>query len=209
METVRNKIYETKAADADEKGHVTIAVNAFGNEDSDGDVSLPGSFKKTLKEHFNRVRWFLDHDTTKLLGVPIKGYETAEHLVMEAQFNMQVQLARDVYEFYKLFAAHGRSLEHSVGLQAIKYQIDQTSQIRTISEWKLWEFSTLQSWGANENTPLLGIKTLLNEINQGRFSDPLKRTTESLMTGEPSKVTPKVSTADRKYMTELYNLLKI
>ena len=75
METVKQKIYQSKAANLDTKGRVLIAVNAFGNTDSDGDISAPGSFKKTLKENFNRVRWFLNHDTTILLGVPIKGYE--------------------------------------------------------------------------------------------------------------------------------------
>lgn len=208
MEAVRNKIYETKAADADEKGRVKIAVNAFNNTDSDGDISLPGSFKKTLKEHFNRVRWFLDHDTTKLLGVPIAGYETAEYLVMEAQFNMNVQLSRDIYEFYKLYAEHGKTLEHSVGLQAVKYSIDQTTFTRTVSEWKLWEFSTLQSWGANDNTPLLDIKSLLNKINTGRFSDPAKRATESLIDPKPAAVTSTIKRADQLYFNELLNLLK-
>lgn len=169
MEMVKNKSWQNwQFKDLDRKGMVQIAVNAFNNTDEDGDVSLPGSFKKTLKENFSRVRWFLNHDTTILLGVPVKGYETSDHLVMEARFNMEKQIARDTYEDYKLYAEHDKTLEHSVGLQAIKYEIDKEMQTRKVSEWKLWEFSTLTSWGANQNTPLMNIKSQFNddEINK-------------------------------------------
>ena len=172
---IKQKIFESKAVDLDRKGQVLIAVNAFGNTDSDGDISLAGSFKKTLKENFDRVRWFLNHDVTILLGVPIKGYEEGKYLKMQAQFNLEKQIARDTYEDYKLYAEHGKSLEHSVGLQAIKYAIDNETRVRSVSEWKLWEFSTLTHWGANSDTPLLGIKGLLDQMsNNQRYSDERK-----------------------------------
>ena len=188
MEAVKQKSWtDWQVKDLNNKGMVQIAVNAFNNEDSDGDISLPGSFKKTLKENFGRVRWFLNHDVTQLLGVPIKGYEQGDHLVMEAQFNLEKQLAKDTYQDYKLYAEHGKSLEHSVGVQAIKYDIDNESQVRKISEWKLWEFSTLTHWGANENTPMLGIKSkdelrqLIEEMaNNPNYSDTRKKTIENI-----------------------------
>ena len=224
METVKQKIYQSKAANLDTKGRVLIAVNAFGNTDSDGDISAPGSFKKTLKENFNRVRWFLNHDTTILLGVPIKGYEEEGFLKMEAQFNMEKQIARDTYEDYKLYQEYGKSLEHSVGLQAIKFSIDQDKQIRTVTEWKLWEFSTLTHWGSNENTPLLGIKAntnlenilskftpdeiieVLNRMNIGNYSDTRKREAEkALQLVEPSRVT----LDERAAMRDILKLINI
>lgn len=190
---IKQKIFESKAVDLDKKGQVLIAVNAFGNTDSDNDISLPGSFKKTLKENFARVRWFLNHDVTILLGVPIKGFEEGQYLKMQAQFNLEKQIARDTYEDYKLFQEHGKSLEHSVGLQAIKWTFDETKGVRTISEWKLWEFSTLTHWGANENTPLLGIKSRLEEMgNNTNYSDERKRQIEQTQKAlfiEPSRVT--------------------
>ena len=188
MEAVKQKSWtDWQVKDLNNKGMVQIAVNAFNNEDSDGDISLPGSFKKTLKENFGRVRWFLNHDVTKLLGVPIKGYEKGDHLVMEAQFNLEKQLAKDTYQDYKLYAEHGKSLEHSVGVQAIKYDIDESKAVRKVSEWKLWEFSTLTHWGANENTPMLGIKSkdelrqLIEEMaNNPNYSDTRKKTIENI-----------------------------
>ena len=196
---VKQIIFPSITKELNQKGMVKIAVNAFGNTDSDGDVSLPGSFRKTLKEHFGRVRWFLNHDTTKLLGVPIKGYEEGDHLVMEAQFNLAKQIAVDTYEDYKLYQEHGKSLEHSIGVNAVKYAIDQNTGTREVSEWKLWEFSTLTHWGANDNTPLLGIKSmddlqkLLEKMgNNSRYSDERKQNIEQTQKAlfiEPSRVT--------------------
>jgi len=190
---IKQKIYQSKAVDLDRKGQVLIAVNAFGNQDSDFDISMPGSFKKTLKENFDRVRWFLNHDVTKLLGVPIKGFEEGDYLKMQAQFNLEKEISRDTYEDYKLYAEHGKSLEHSVGLQAIKFTTDNATGTRSISEWKLWEFSTLTHWGANENTPLLGIKNDLEIMgNNPRYSDNRKKTIEKAQKAlfiEPSRVT--------------------
>jgi HK97 family phage prohead protease len=204
-QTVKQKIFLSETKELSEKGYVQIAVNAFGNTDSDGDVSLKGSFNKTLKEHFDRVRWFLNHNTTQLLGVPIKGYETAEYLVMEAQFNLEKQIGRDTYEDYKLFKANGKSLEHSIGVQAIKYKIDESKGIREVSEWKLWEFSTLTHWGSNENTPLLGIKDLLLQMsNNKKYSDQRKKTLESLLTVEPGRTTPQQK-ADLKQIIKLFD----
>ncbi len=224
---IKQKIYQTKSQDLDQKGRVLIAVNALGNEDADGDISKPGSFKKTLKENFDRVRWFLNHDMTILLGVPVKGYEEGDYLKMEAQFNLEKQIARDTYEDYKLYAEYGKSLEHSVGLQAIKYTIDQEKYTRTVTEWKLWEFSTLTHWGANENTPLLGIKSMtdliskadnieqvkeiLAKMNTGNFSDTRKKQSEILIESlfmEPSRITPKQK-ADLKKISELLNFTNI
>jgi HK97 family phage prohead protease len=151
------KDFQTKIEDVDEKGRVLVAANAIGNVDSDEDRSMPGSFSKTLRENFNRLKWFLNHRTDQLLGVPVEGKEDGTYLKMLGQLNMKKQLSLDTYEDYKLYAEYGRSLEHSIGVEAIKKQ--ERDEIREVYEWKMWEYSTLTAWGANENTPLLGIKS--------------------------------------------------
>lgn len=179
---VQQKQFSTQIKALDEKGRVLLAVNAIGNTDSDLDISMPGSFTKTLKENFSRVRWFLNHNTTQLLGVPISGKENNGYLEMEAQFNMKKQLAIDTYNDYKLYAEHGNTLEHSIGVQAIKYDINNDTGIRKVSEWKLWEFSTLTHWGANEDTPMIGIKNRAAEPHSTRkqylFIEPSRYTQE-------------------------------
>ena len=152
------KDFQTIVKDVDEKGRVLVAANAFGNVDADKDMSMPGSFTKTLKEGFSRLRWLLNHDKNILLGVPIEGKENYPHLEMLGQLNMKKQISKDTYEDYKLYAEYGKSLEHSVGVEPIKKQQDK--EVRKVFEWKLWEYSTLYTWGANENTPMLGIKSM-------------------------------------------------
>lgn len=147
---------DCKVDDIDKKGRIVVAANAFDNQDADGDVSAVGSFKKTLTENFNRTRWFYNHDKTILLGVPLEGKEDYPFLKMTGQLNLEKEIARDVYSDYKLYAEHGKSLEHSVGVNPV--QRDQKDR-RIVKEWKLWEYSTLSSWGANPNTPALGIKS--------------------------------------------------
>ena len=157
MEPISNRIYKTKSIDVDDKGVVKIAVNAFGNKDADGDISDKGSFNKTLSENFPRVKWFLNHDPGILLGVPISGAEIDKYLEMVAQFNMKKQISVDTYNDYKLYAEHGKTLEHSIGVKAIKRDEVNKSLVK---EWQLWEFSTLTGWGANPDTPLLDIKSI-------------------------------------------------
>lgn len=207
---VKQKVFKSQTKELDEKGRVLIAVNAFNNEDSDGDISKPGSFKKTLKENFDRIRWFLNHNSSILLGVPIKGYEEGSYLIMEAQFNLEKEIARDTYEDYKLYKEHGRSLEHSVGLQAIKYDVNDETYVRTVHEWKLWEFSTLTHWGSNEDTPLLNIKDKQKDIieqmgNNPRYSDKRKQQIEQTQKAlfiKPSTMTLKEEAAMNDFVSE-------
>lgn len=151
------KDYSSQVKDVDEKGRVLVAANAIGNIDSDKDISESGSFDKTLQENFSRLKWFLNHDKNLLLGVPLEGKQNGKYLEMLGQLNMNKQLSKDVYTDYKLFAEHNRTLEHSIGVEAVKTKDE--GDIRRVTEWKLWEYSTLTSWGANQDTPMLGIKT--------------------------------------------------
>lgn len=155
-ELYQRLLYRTKANDLDEeKGIVTVAVNGIGIVDSQNDISMPGSFNKTLKENIGRMKWFLNHDTTQLLGVPLEGEEKDGNLVMVGQLNLAKQIGRDTLEDYKLYASAGRTLEHSIGVQAVKRD---SSDKRKVLEWKMWEYSTLTSWGSNPQTFLVGIK---------------------------------------------------
>lgn len=161
------KNLSTTVKDVDQKGRVVVAANAFNNIDADKDISLPGSFDKTIKENFHRVKWFLNHDRTQLLGVPLEATPTAQYLQITGQLNLNKQIAKDIYEDYKLYAEYGKSLEHSIGVDPVKVMDDFENGVRKVSEWKLWEYSTLTSWGANEMTPLISMKStdLQSDLN--------------------------------------------
>ncbi|MBU3807723.1 MAG: phage prohead protein [Candidatus Phocaeicola faecipullorum] len=155
-EKTKSLQYRTKANDVDEKGIVTVAVNGIGVKDSQNDISMPGSFNKTLKENIGRMRWFLNHRPDQLLGVPLSGEEKEGNLIMVGQLNLEKQIGRDTLADYKLYAENGRTLEHSIGVKAIKR--DETDPCKVL-EWKMFEYSTLTSWGSNPQTFLVNLKS--------------------------------------------------
>jgi HK97 family phage prohead protease len=152
-------LIKSNITDLDGSGIVTVAANAFNNIDADGDISMPGSFTKTIKESFYRVKWFKNHNRDELIGVPLEAKESNEFLIVRGRINMNKQLGRDIYSDYKIYAEEGLSLEHSIGVDAIRKEDDHENKVRKVMEWKWWEFSTLTSWGANPNTPLLELKS--------------------------------------------------
>ena len=155
-ETMKSLQLETKATDVTKEGVVTVAVNGIGIEDSQHDISMTGSFVNTLENRIHKMRWFLNHDTRQLLGVPLSGEEKADNLIMTGRINLNKQIGRDTLADYELFAEAGRTLEHSIGVKALKRdEVDR----RKVLEWDMLEYSTLTAWGANPNTYLVGIKS--------------------------------------------------
>lgn len=155
-ETMKSLQYETKALDVTDEGIVTAAVNAIGIEDSQHDISMPGSFDNTLRNDIAKMRWYLNHDQRLLLGVPLSGEEKDGNLVMVGKINLDKQIGRDVFSDYKLYHEAGRTLEHSIGVKALKRDsVDK----RKVLEWKMLEYSTLTNWGSNPQTFLVGLKS--------------------------------------------------
>lgn len=151
-----NLQYETKALDVTEKGIVTVGVNGIGIEDAQHDISMPGSFADTLREDISKMRWFLNHDSRQLLGVPLSGEEKDNNLIMTGQLNLNKQIGRDILEDYKLFRDAGRTLEHSIGVKALARDEEDR---RKVLKWRMLEYSTLTGWGANPQTFLVGLKS--------------------------------------------------
>lgn len=216
------KSFETQVKDIDQKGRITVAANALGNIDAVKDMSMEGSFKKTLNDNFSRLRWFLNHDKNILLGVPIEGKEVFPYLQMTGQLNMNKEISRDVYEDYKLYAEYDRSLEHSVGVSPVKKS--QENGIRKVYEWKMWEYSTLTHWGCNSDTPALSIKSLTDplasidwlelKLRKGNFTDKkfleIEQTLNRLksLVAEPGtptlKLEPKIKDAFAEFRKSLH-----
>lgn len=142
-----------------QKGIVVVGANAFNNEDSHKDISMPGSYAKTLSENFDRLKWYKNHDQNELVGVTLDAKESETHLVMTGKINTNKTIGHDLYEDYKMHAEYGRNLEHSVGVKAIKRDpIDK----RKVTEYYLGEWSTLTKWGSNPMTEVFSVKTAAN-----------------------------------------------
>jgi HK97 family phage prohead protease len=138
-------------------GIVTAYANAYNNEDSDGDISVPGSFKRTVEHQARKIRVFKDHDRYTVLGVPIElDASDPVGLLTRTQFNMEKEVSRDMFTDIKLMMEHGQDADLSVGVIPVKR--DEQDK-RKVTEWKLKEYSFLSSWGANEMATVQQIKS--------------------------------------------------
>ena len=220
MNIYKSLNYEIKDLDGPQ-GIVTFYANSFDKKDSDGDIIIKGSFKKTLKENFKRVRHLLNHYDS--IGVPISIKEDTFGLLVQSQLIMGKQIARETFEEYKVYAELGNSMEHSIRLDIVKFDEDKESETRIIREAKLWDVSTIDKWGANQWTPQLALKQYgtiedtiktLELLLKGRFSeDRLEQieqtlnTLKSLINDEPHS-TQDGEPIDINVMLEKYELFK-
>lgn len=167
------------------KGIVTFYFASFDTKDSDEDIILPGTYLRSIKEWGpsgkNRIKHLKNHDSRQTPGKPMELWEDTTGALMSSQLS-KTQLGRDTLIEYE----EGIITEHSHGFGIIDAEVDKSEGVRYIKNVKLWEASTLNSWGANENTPVVGLKDesdLRNVLDQlehrmsiGRLSDAyLKR----------------------------------
>jgi len=168
------------------QGIVTGYAANFGSKDSDNDIIMPGAFSKTIKEQGPdsaqpRIKHLLNHNTGQALGLPMVLKEDSTGLYYESKVGTHA-LGQD---FLKMVDS-GLITEHSIGFGTIRKTVinpdadwyDQTTQLH---ELKLWEFSSLTAWGANQYTPLTGSKSkqnaeeriskLLKALDGGTFTD--------------------------------------
>lgn len=159
------------------EGVVTGYAANFGSLDADNDIIMPGAFSKTIKEQGPkstqpRIKHLLNHNTSQPIGNPLSLMEDSKGLLYESKVGTN-SIAVD---FLKMVDS-GLITEHSIGYSTVRKTItnpdadwrDQTTQLH---ELKLYEFSSLTAWGANQNTPLLGVKSL--KTVEGRISNLIK-----------------------------------
>ena len=145
--------------DFDEKqGIVKAYANVYDFKDSDGDISAKGSFNKTVKENYKRIRVLKDHNPTISLGVPLEiDCKDSIGLLTTTQFNLKKEVARDMFTDIQLMKENGLNAELSIGYQVISRDVKNKDIIK---EYKLMEYSFLTSWGANELSTVQGIKSI-------------------------------------------------
>jgi HK97 family phage prohead protease len=152
------KSFEANVKDVDsKKGEVSGYFSAFGMVDSDGDIMMPGAFKRSIQdwgpEAKGRVKHLLNHDPSQPLGKIIELKEDGYGLF----YRSQVGTHRLGQDFIKMVES-GLIGEHSIGFRILREQ--KAAEANEIHEVMLFEGSSLTAWGANEYTPILGIKSL-------------------------------------------------
>ncbi len=203
------QLYKTKdintqlqVKDIDEAGRkVLIYVSAFGNKDSDGDVIVRGAYARTINNNMKRIKHLEMHDSYRLGGKPISMVEDERGLLVESQL-ANTTLGNDMLENYKLDL-----YEHSVGFQVVSGEnMDDYYEIREI---KLWEYSSV-TWGANENTPLVGMKSLQGLDTKGKLekiNDRMDKLVKAIRKGTQSDEQLISFEIELKQIQSLYNSL--
>ena len=152
------KSFNLEVKDVDTKqGIVTGYFSAFGNIDSDGDIMMPGAFKRSIQdwgpEGKQRIKHLLNHDPSKPLGKIQVLKEDEYGLYYESKVGTHT-LGQD----YIKMIESGLIAEHSIGFKTLREQ--KSGDANQIHEVMLFEGSSLTAWGANEATPLLGMKNM-------------------------------------------------
>jgi HK97 family phage prohead protease len=172
---VKNLSHLIKGLD-DEKGVVEAYANVYNFEDSDGDISAPRSFIRTVNNNAKRIRVLKDHLLHVKLGVPLHiDAEDPYGLFTQTQFNMQKSVSRDMYYDIKLDLQGGSNAELSIGYQVMKRD---SSNKKIITEYKLYEYSFLSAWGANEMSIATGAKNAKNLNHKSRVEETVSYLTE-------------------------------
>lgn len=186
------KALSTDIKDLNEADGVVVAyANVYHNEDSDGDISAPGSFTKTVKENHKRIRVLKDHNPRETLGVPLEiDTNDSYGLKTKTQFNLKKDLARDMFTDILLAKQYGQHAELSIGYGKVTRGNKSDQRIITEYGW-LGEYSFLSSWAANEKAVVLEAKgfkepsefiTLLIKAYNLNYSDSRLKQIETLLT---------------------------
>jgi uncharacterized protein len=148
--------YQVKGMD-DKEGIVIAYANVYGNEDLDGDISMPGSFDKTINESYKKLRVFKDHNQFIQLGIPMEKPKTDDPvgLLTTTKFNLEKEVSRDMFSDIKLNMQYGKDVDLSIGFNVVKRD---NNDRRKITEYALWEYSFLSNWGANPMATATAIK---------------------------------------------------
>lgn len=176
------------------KGIITGYFSIFGNKDSDGDIIMPGAYKKTLRENGPdsakpRILHLYMHDSYKPLAKPHVLKEDKTGLYFESSIS-HTTLGKDVIQLYQDKVL----TEHSIGYQIVKREVDEREEVQKLIELKLWEGSTV-SWGANMDAlvstvkgegmnqkdtmkKLIEMMDALDSALQGNYSDETARQLE-------------------------------
>ena len=178
------KSISAEVKDIDEKGLIKFYFSVFGNVDSDNDITEKGAFTKTINDwkgaNRKQIRHFKNHRWDKTPGVLQELFEDDKGAVAVSQLILGTQLGKETHEEYKAGAID----QHSFGYEVIKSEMEEREngkiQIQHLIELKLNEVSSLNSWGANDQTFTLDVKNqdqvikyldTLEALKKGDFTD--------------------------------------
>lgn len=172
MEEINKMIYKnlSEFRDIDDAtGIIKGYANVYNIKDSDGDISLPGSFSKTVSERSKKIKIFKNH-TPQLVGVPME-LDIADPygLGLTAKMLMDTDTGRDT--FYEVKFLHENGFESGMSIGGWIIKRNPKNKLEVV-EYKLKEISVLTTEEpANELSLVSAVKAVkeLTEPTQEEF----------------------------------------
>lgn len=141
----------------DDSGEFQGYASVFGTVDSDGDVIMPGAFKRTIQEHEARgtmPKMLWQHDFREIVGRFTEMSEDQNGLLVKGYLITDVTKGREAYALMK----EGVLDSMSVGFNIVDSGPSESRSMgRVIQEVDLWEVS-LVTWGANPDAKVTNVK---------------------------------------------------
>jgi HK97 family phage prohead protease len=217
-EKILKSISEIK--DVDSHGIIKGYANVYNIKDSDGDISMPGSFTKTITERGDKIRIFKNH-TPELVGVPLEFDTTDSYgLLTTIKMNLNTQVGKDTFNDVKFLIENGKKSGMSIGGFVMKRGAQNKSEVL---EYRLHEISVLTTVDPANGLSLIDVVKSVKELSEptreefwmliekaynDRFSDNVLKSLEKFLSlnQEPERnaTTPEVEPT--KIITEIYKL---
>lgn len=142
--------FEVKDVDT-KSGTLVQAYTRYNVVDSDKDRGRKGMFNKAWRENKSRIRHLVNHDSDWSVGDPAEFWEDDEYAYMKSNIGTH----DDGRDFIKMVESN-LIKEASYG-----YNVTKSNKLKDgtteLLEVKLWEVSSMTSWGANEFTPVISL----------------------------------------------------
>jgi HK97 family phage prohead protease len=166
MRTMEYKSALTRIEDVDEKGIVAIYPAVMNVKDLGNDIIKSGAFTKTLKENFENIQHYKNHDDNILIGAIQEMKEQGDYLRAVSKLMIKTFDGLNAYEQYKAMAESGKSMKHSIGYWVVKKE--EKEDVRILNEIGLMEISTLTKFPMNPKAITESVKSFdqldLNEL---------------------------------------------
>ena len=208
--------------DIDEaSGIIKGYANVYNVKDSDGDISLPGSFSKTVAERAKKIKIFKNH-TPQLVGVPLE-LDIADPygLGLTAKMLMDTDAGRDAFHEVKFLHENGFESGLSIGGWVMKRNEKNKAEVQ---EYKLKEISVLTTEEPANGLSLIDTVKSVNSLSEPtqeefwriiekaynvRFSDNILKSLEQFLTlkdNEPDQLDADTTQAVEPLITNIYEL---
>lgn len=208
--------------DIDEaSGIIKGYANVYNVKDSDGDISLPGSFSKTVAERAKKIKIFKNH-SPQLVGVPLE-LDIADPygLGLTAKMLMDTDAGRDTFHEVKFLHENGFESGMSIGGWVIKRNAKNKAEV---VEYRLKEISVLTTEEPANQLSLVSAVKAVKELTEPtqeefwsiiekaynvRFSDNILKSLEQFLTlkdNEPDQLDADTTQAVEPLITNIYEL---